>query len=140
MDCYKNTKTEKGRSISLLPEAVEALKAHRRCQAQERLRYSGIWHDQDLVFPSTKGTPMSWKSLIKRNFKPLLKKAGMPKEVRFYDLRHTFATFMLEQGENPKVVQEILGHSSISQTMNTYSHVSPTIQRAAFSRLAQRLR
>jgi integrase len=137
---FKNTKTEKGRSISLLPEAVETLKAHRKCQAQERLRYSGIWHDQDLVFPSTKGTPMSRKSLIKRNFKPLLKKAGMPKEVRFYDLRHTFATLMLEQGDNPKVVQEILGHSSISQTMNTYSHVSPTIQRAAFSRLAQRLR
>ena len=83
---------------------------------------------------------MSWKSLIKRNFKPLLQKAGMPKEVRFYDLRHTFATLMLEQGENPKAVQEILGHSSISQTMNTYSHVSLTIQRAPFGRLAQRLR
>jgi integrase len=74
------------------------------------------------------------------NFKPLLKKVGLPKKVRFYDLRHTFATLMFEQGENPKVVQEILGHSSISQTMNTYSHVSPTIQRAAFSRLAQRLK
>jgi integrase len=137
---FKNTKTEKGRPISLLPVAVEALKAHRKRQAEQRLRYSGIWHDQDLVFPSTKGTPMSWKSLIKRNFKPLLKKADLPKQVRFYDLRHTFATLMLEQGENPKVVQEILGHSSISQTMNTYSHVSPTIQRAAFSRLAQRLK
>ncbi len=47
---------------------------------------------------------MSWKSLIKRNFKPLLKKAGLPKKVRFYDLRHTFAALMLEQDENPKVV------------------------------------
>ena len=83
---------------------------------------------------------MSWKSLIKRSFKPLLKKAGMPKEVRFYDLRHTFATLMLEQGENPKDVQEILGHSRIDVTMNVYAHVLPHIQEEAMDRFAEKLR
>jgi hypothetical protein len=59
---------------------------------------------------------------------------------RPYDLRHTFATLMLEQGENPKVVQEALGHSRIAHTMDTYSHVSPNIQREAFGRLGKRLK
>jgi integrase len=53
--------------------------------------------------------------------------------------RHTFATLMLEQGENPKVVQEVLGHSRITHTMDTYSHVSPNIQKEAFGRLGKRL-
>jgi len=58
---------------------------------------------------------------------------------RPYDLRHTFATLMLEQGENPKVVQEVLGHSRIAHTMDTYSHVSPNIQKEAVGRLGKRL-
>ena len=70
---------------------------------------------------------------------PLMRAAGLPKTFRPYDLRHTFATLMLEQGENPKVVQEVLGHSRITHTMDTYSHVSPNIQKEAFGRLGKRL-
>jgi integrase len=137
---FKPTKTEKGRSVSLLSEAVLALKRHRKRQTEERLKYSGMWKDHDLVFPSLTGTPMQWSNLTRRNFKPLLEEAGLPQMVRFYDLRHTFATWMLEQGENPKIVQEILGHSQITHTMDTYSHVTPNIQRGAFARLSKRLK
>mgnify|MGYP000085347857 CR=1 FL=1 len=136
---FKRTKTEKGRSVSLMPEVVEALRAHRRRQAGERLRYSGLWKDQDLVFPNKTGSPMDWDNITARNYKPLREQAGLPETTRFYDLRHTFATLMLEQGENPKVVQEILGHSQITHTMDTYSHVTPNMQRAAFGRLGERL-
>ena len=126
----------------MLPEAVEALKRHRKRQAEERLKYKGLWKNDDLVFTSQKGTPMSWNNLARRNFKPLLKEDGLPQTVRFYDLRHTFATWMLEQGENPKIVQEILGHSQITHTMDTYSHVhvTPNMQREAFARLSKRLK
>ncbi len=72
--------------------------------------------------------------------KPLREQAGLPETTRFYDLRHTFATLMLEQGENPKVVQEILGHSQITHTMDTYSHVTPNMQREAFAQLGQQLK
>ena len=137
---FKRTKTEKGRSVSLMPEVVEALRAHRRRQAEERLRYAGVWHDQDLIFPNKTGAPMDWDNLTARGYKPLRAKAGLPETTRFYDLRHTFATLMLEQGENPKVVQEILGHSQITHTMDTYSHVTPNMQREAFARLGQRLK
>ena len=136
---FKRTKTEKGRSVSLMPEVVEALRAHRRRQTEERLLYSGLWKDQDLVFPNKTGSPMDWDNITARNYKPLREKAGLPETTRFYDLRHTFATLMLEQGENPKVVQEILGHSQITHTMDTYSHVTPNMQRAAFGRLGERL-
>lgn len=136
---FKRTKTEKGRSVSLMPEVVEALRAHRRRQAEERLRYSGLWKDQNLVFPNKTGGPMDWDNITARNYKPLREAAGLPETTRFYDLRHTFATLMLEQGENPKVVQEILGHSQITHTMDTYSHVTPNMQRAAFGRLGERL-
>ena len=76
-------------------------------------------------------------NLLKRSLRPLLKKAGLP-SLTFHELRHTFATFQLAAGERPKVIQEILGHSSIKTTMDTYSHVIPGMQEEAAGRL-QRL-
>jgi len=76
-------------------------------------------------------------NLLKRSLRPLLEKACLP-PLTFHVLRHTFATFQLAAGERPKVVQEILGHSSIKTTMDTYSHVIPGMQEEAAGRL-QRL-
>ena len=70
--------------------------------------------------------------------KPLAQKAGLPKEARLYTLRHTFATLWMESNEPVKVLQEILGHSRIDQTMNTYAHVMPHIQADAFGRFSRR--
>jgi len=66
--------------------------------------------------------------------KVLLKKAGLP-DIRFHDLRHSAATMLLSMGVHPKVVKEKLGHSEISMTMDTYSHVLPTMQKDAMDRL-----
>jgi integrase len=60
-----------------------------------------------------------------RSFKPFLKCAGLPHSVRFHDLRHTCATLLLSKGVHPKLVQELLGHSNVSITLDTYSHVLP---------------
>ena len=76
-------------------------------------------------------------NLLKRNLRPLLEKASLP-PLTFHELRHTFATFHPASGEKPKVIQEILGHSSIKTTMDTYSHVIPGMQEDAAERL-QRL-
>jgi integrase len=72
------------------------------------------------------------------NFKRLLKEAELP-DVRFYDLRYTDATLMLQQGVHPKVAQERLGHSDISMTLNTYSHVLPGMQDEAAGKLDELL-
>ena len=74
-------------------------------------------------------------NLSQRNFKQVLQTAGLPKKFRLYDLRHTCATMLLLAGVNPKVVSERLGHSSIRETMDTYSHVLPSMQKGASSAL-----
>lgn len=92
---------------------------------------------RDLVFPSRVGGLMSGSNVLQRNFKPLLKKAGLP-DLRLYDLRHTFATLWLESGEDVKVLQEILGHSRIGQTLDTYAHVTSRLQADAMQRFGGR--
>jgi integrase len=82
------------------------------------------------VFPSQLGTPLSARNL-QRHFKSLLERASLPKSFRFHDLRHTWATFLLRQGVNPKCVQELLGHADICLTLNVYSHVLPDMGDAA---------
>ncbi len=94
------------------------------------MRKAGLWEDHELVFPSTVGTPLSHRNLV-RSFKALLKRAGLPSSVRLYDLRHTCATLLLGRNVHPKYVQELLGHASIAQTLDTYSHVLPGMGGAA---------
>jgi len=78
--------------------------------------------------------PPRKSNLIRQGFRPLLARAGLP-EIRFHDLRHTSATLLLAQGVHPKIVLERLGHSTIAMTLDTYSHVLPTLQREAADRL-----
>ncbi|GAC1384163.1 MAG: hypothetical protein NVS4B7_13290 [Ktedonobacteraceae bacterium] len=72
--------------------------------------------------------------MMRRSFLPLLAKAELSK-IRFHDLRHSTATLLLSMGTHPKIVQELLGHSQISMTLDTYSHVLPSLQEDAMSRL-----
>lgn len=128
-------KTTKSRRTVMLPSmAVTALKKHRARQAEERLKLGEIWQDWGLVFCTTLGTPISKSTMIRRSFHPLLEKAGLPK-IRFHDLRHTAATLLLAAGENPKVVAEMLGHSTVNMTLNVYAHVTPTMQKQAAARM-----
>jgi integrase len=118
------------RQVRLTAGAIEALKRHRKRQLEERLRVTGLWRDHDLVFTTKTGTPLHRQNLRQRSFKPLLKKSELP-EIRFHDLRHTCATLLLTKGVHPKIVQELLGHSTIAITLDTYSHVLPGMGDAA---------
>jgi len=111
------------RSIPLNRTAAGALKAHRARQNEERIA-ARTWRDTDLVFPNRVGKPADHNNLYYREYKPLLKRAGLDREgFTFHALRHTFATALFARGEHPKRVQSLLGHSSITQTMDTYSHL-----------------
>ncbi len=120
------------RTVKLTYQAVEALKSHRARQNEERLRLGFLREDHGLVFPNQVGKPMNADNLYHREFKPLLKKAGLP-GFTFHSLRHTCATLLVSKNVNPKIVQEMMGHATISQTMDTYSHVLPNMQDAAVS-------
>ncbi len=132
---FSEPKTAKGRrSIALPAFALEALRQHRRAQLQERLALGPAWEDNGLVFPNAICKPMDRGNLVRRSFHPLLAKAGLPR-IRFHDLRHTAATLLFSQGENPKVVQERLGHATVGMTLDVYSHVLPNLQRQAAAKL-----
>ena len=128
---FTTPKTAKSRrQIRLTAGATEALKRHRKRQLEERLRVAGLWRDHRLVFTTEMGTPLDRHNLCQRSFKPLLKKVGLP-GIRFHNLRHTCATLLLTREIHPKIVQELLGHSTIAITLDTYSHVLPGMGDAA---------
>jgi integrase len=103
---------------------VSVLKAHRKRQFEEKMQFAGLYENRDLIFATRTGTSFNAELLVKRYFKPLLEKAGLP-EIRFHDLRHTCATLLLGRGVHPNLVQELLGHATIAMTLNTYSHYLP---------------
>ena len=126
---FTEPKTKKSRrSIPISNTLIKALKAHRRIQLEERMKLGANYQTFDLVFASEIGTPLLHGNLLRRHFKPIRDKANLPK-IRLYDLRHTTATLLLSAGENPKVVSERLGHASIVLTLDTYSHVLPSVQK-----------
>ena len=91
------------------------------------------WVDLDLVFPSERGTLADGPNVTHR-FHKLLTNTGLP-PMRFHDLRHACASLLLVQGVHARVVMETRGHSQISLTMNTYSHVIPALQREAADKM-----
>jgi integrase len=127
-------KSMRSRRLIRMPAVVvAALKAHRTRQLEDRLAAGGAWHDSGFVFTSPIGTALEPRN-VTRKFHVLLAGAGLP-SVRFHDLRHTAATLLLAQGVDPRTIMETLGHSQISLTLNTYSHVLPALQEDAAAKL-----
>jgi integrase len=124
---------QSARAIRLPDVAIKALRKHRARQLEDRLAAGNHWTDIGLCFTTRIGTPLEPRN-VSRSFKALLKRADIP-ESRFHDLRHTAASLLLAQGVHPRVVMEILGHSRISLTMDTYSHVMPAALSDAASRM-----
>ncbi|GHP00735.1 site-specific integrase [Reticulibacter mediterranei] len=132
--CEAEPKTAKSRrSIVLTTVAKEALQQLRSHQDTWKQVVGSAWQEQGLVFCRKDGKPLSPTFVIDQ-FKALLKQAGLP-TIRFHDLRHSTASMLLALGVHPKVVQELLGHTTISITMDIYSHVLPSMQRDAMTQM-----
>ena len=131
---FMEPKTDRSRRTITMPvTTIAALRVHRVRQEQERLVAGERWQDWGLVFPSTVGTPLNGSNVTHR-FQKHLERAGLPRQ-RFHDLRHCCASLLLAQHVPMRVVMEILGHSQISLTMDTYSHVMPGLQQEAAERM-----
>jgi integrase len=119
------------RRVSLTDVAMAALRRHRAAQIVDRIAAGSEWVDHDVVFATHAGRPLH-ASFVLVKFGALCVRAGAP-QIRFHDLRHTAATLLLGRGVHPKIVSEMLGHSTITITitLDTYSHVTPTMQREA---------
>lgn len=131
----KKLKGRRGRNIALDAETLSMLRAHRRRQAQEQLAREGEWrNDEGLVFTHPDGKPLHPDS-VTGAWERAVRKAGLP-AIKLHEARHTHASLMLEAGVHPKIVQERLGHSSISITSDLYSHVTPGLQQQAAQQVA----
>jgi integrase len=113
------------RVISLPPQFVEAFRRHLEQREQMRLAAGPLWEEHDLVFCQPNGRPIDPRG-DHRRWRRLLEQAGVDPK-RLHDARHTAATIMLAMGVPPRVVMEILGHSQISITQNTYTHVLSSV-------------
>lgn len=117
------------RSIDLSPALMHELKKWKMARPPNVL---------DLVFPSENGKAIDYHNMVKRYFHPALRKARV-KRVRFHDLRHTYATLLIDQGEHPKYIQSQMGHSSIKVTLDTYGHLMKDINTEAPRRLDEKI-
>lgn len=118
--------------------AVEVRRIHRKVQLEESHKVGANWQDYDLVFASSKGTPLNAQNIVNRRSKPLLKRAGI-RDIRWHDLRYTYATLLLSRGVHPKYVQQSLGHTSIQLTLDRYPHWIPSMGRHAADGMDQAL-
>ena len=123
---FYSTKTQTSkRRIDLGPAMMTELKRWRLACPKNRLQ---------LVFPNESGNPINYSNAVNRYFKPALEKAGLP-SIRWHDLRHTFASLLIHQGENIKYIQSQLGHSSPTVTLNVYAHLMNPVNQASACRL-----
>lgn len=136
---FKPPKNGKGRSILLPAFAMEELRRWKREQAEELLALGVRQSGDTLVCARADGEPMQPRSLT-HEFTVLMSKFRDLPRVRFHDLRHSHATQLLSAGVHPKIAQERLGHSTISITMDLYSHVTETMQEDAAARIDAALR
>ena len=122
------TKTS-NRKIDIGPKMMAELKKWKLACMPNRL---------NLIFPNEAGQPINHNNLVSRHFNPALKKAGLSM-IRFHDLRHTYASMLIEQGENVKYIQSQLGHSSPTVTLNVYAHLIKAVNQEAACRLENSL-
>jgi integrase len=135
---FAEPKTQRSkRTIPLPAQLADALRQHQELQQDERMTAGSLWRGSSCVFTTPIGTPVDPRNDY-REFKKLLDRGGLP-SVRLHDLRHTAASLLLAQNVPARVVMEILGHSQIALTMNTYSHVAPEVSREAADRMARML-
>lgn len=128
-------KTEAGeRIIPISKKLCEELKQYRSRQNEKRSKAGTAWKELNLVCPNSRNGNFLDHTNVRESFYRLLKKAGLPL-VHIHDLRHNAATLMRSRGVDLKVIQEILGHSSMDITANIYSHVLPSMQIEAAERM-----
>jgi integrase len=132
------TKSQRSnRRLPLTDSVAFALNRRREKQLVEQQTAGPLWHPSDVIFTTAVGTPIHPRNDY-RAFRRLIADAGL-RPVRLHDLRHTAASLLLAEGVAARVVMEILGHSQISITLNTYTHVDTTLTRTAADRMEEAL-
>ena len=133
---WYDTKTKASkRKIDIGPEMMAELKRWKfACMPNKKTLVFLKPNKLNLVFPNESGQPMNHNNMVNRYFNPALFKAGIDR-IRFHDLRHSYASLLIEQGENIKYIQSQLGHSTPTVTLNVYAHLMKSENQEAAVRL-----
>lgn len=131
------TKNSLRRTVGIPRSVCEELRAYLAARADETGHPLSA---DDFVFTAPMGGPLRRDLLFKRFIRPAVSAAGLPQGLRLHDLRHTCAALLIELGAHPKAIQERLGHSSITVTIDVYGHLFPSIDQALTARLDDKLR
>ena len=126
---FEHPKTSRSRRTVALPAFIAPYLQRQRANQQQRRQDCADWQEHGLVADRGDGGPIN-PDTLSSGWRRFLKQNGLP-HLRFHDLRHAHATLMLLQGVHPKVVSERLGHASVGITLDTYSHVLPSMQTEA---------
>jgi integrase len=118
---FSEPKNASRRTVGLPQRAVSALKSHRKCQLEEKLRAGTLYQDNGLVFASGQGKPLDAQNVVNRYYKPLLRRAGLP-PIRFHDLRHSCLSLLAQRGEPIRDLQALAGHATAAFTLQRYTH------------------
>jgi integrase len=113
---------EKAKSLRQIPlpgEAKKAIRQYKKWQEWQKHLLGDKWQENNLVLASAWGRVIETSNSSSKLFKEILEKAGIPRSVKFHDLRHTHATLLLQQEANPKIVQERVGNSTIAMTLDS---------------------
>lgn len=128
------TKNSLRRTVSIPRSVCDDLASYLASRAEE----AGVpLRADEFVFTAPKGGPLRRDLLFKRFIRPAISRSGMPERLRLHDLRHTCAALLISLGAHPKVIQERLGHSSITVTIDVYGHLFPSIDQALTERMDQ---
>jgi integrase len=127
---FVSPKTKRSvRAVVMSPELKRALEIHKMTCTES---------PYDLVFCNREGNPIDPDNMVKREFHPTLVAAGL-RQIRFHDLRHSYTSLLIAQGENIKFIQSQLGHSSIQTTLDRYGHLLPVTQQGVGARIDQQV-
>lgn len=130
------TKSSNIRKITPAPYVMDVLRSQRRKQAEWKLKAGPLWDNSDnLVFTNELGGHLTHRTTF-RDFKKIVASIGLP-NTRFHDLRHTYAVAALASGDDIKTVQNTLGHSDATTTLNIYAHVTEQMKRDSADRMQQ---
>jgi len=135
---FKEPKSKQSRRVVPLPSPLpELLTQLREGQGENRRLLDDRYHEHDLVFCQSNGRPLH-PADVRKDLHRVLKAAGLPR-IRFHDLRHSAAALRLAQGDNLKIIQELLGHASAGFTLQVYGHLAAGLQEQSAKTLAGRL-
>lgn len=129
------TKNSKVRSVVLAPFVLDTLRKVQKAQLDDHMRYGKMWENSGFVFTNALGQHLKTHTVYK-NFKSVVKELGY-ENVRFHDLRHSYAVASIKSGDDLKTVQENLGHATAAFTLDVYGHVTDQMKRDSAARMEQ---